>query len=193
MSSRTSLWWAIAAIIAVWLLWMTLRPNPSVAAELSPLTRSGSAYGISPHLLISLAGNVVVFVPLGAAVALALRRKPLAHLWVGGVVAGASLSLLIELIQTGIPSRVAAVEDWLLNTMGAALGASLVGLALLLRTGVRSSGLQRVEWVGEQAEYAQPDEATEAQQDRGPQEIVPPGTANVVERGAPYPLKPKGP
>lgn len=193
MSKRASLWWGIAAIIAVWLLWMTLRPNPSVAAELSPLTQAGSAYGVSPRLLISLAGNVVVFVPLGAAVAQALSRKPLAHLWLGGVVAGAALSLLIELVQTGIPSRVAAVEDWVLNTTGAALGASLVGLRVLLRERGRGSGSQQVERVGEQAEYAQPDEAAEAQQDRGPQEIVPPGAADVVEAGAPYSLKPEGP
>ena len=49
----TWLWWVLAAAVAVWLLWMTLHPNPSVAAD----------RGISPHALISLAGNVVVFAP----------------------------------------------------------------------------------------------------------------------------------
>ena len=48
-------WWVLAAAVVVWLLWMTLRPNPSVAAD----------RGVSPHALIGLAGNVVVFAPSG--------------------------------------------------------------------------------------------------------------------------------
>jgi hypothetical protein len=52
-------WWVLAAAIAAWLLWMTLRPNPSVAVDLAPLTTPAADRGISPHALISLAGNVV--------------------------------------------------------------------------------------------------------------------------------------
>ena len=55
-------WWALVGIVAAWLLWMTLRPNQTVAAGLAPLTTSAAARGISAHLLIDLAGNVVVFV-----------------------------------------------------------------------------------------------------------------------------------
>ncbi|MCX7683622.1 MAG: VanZ family protein [Anaerolineae bacterium] len=155
--SRTSLWWAVAAIVAAWLLWMTLRPNPNVAAELSPLTTPASAYGVSPRLLISLAGNIAVFMPLGAAVAQALAHQPCVRRWLGGVIAGAALSLLIELFQACLPTRVAAVEDWLLNTAGAALGALLV-----LCLSRRRSGSPRVERVCEQSERAHPDQATEA-------------------------------
>ncbi|MBN1177586.1 MAG: VanZ family protein [Anaerolineae bacterium] len=114
-------WWGAAALVAAWLLWMTLRPNETVAANLAPLTGPAAARGISPYVLISLAGNVAVFVPLGAALALALGGRV-----VPATLLGAALSLSIELAQLALPSRVSAVDDWLLNTLGTALGA-LVG------------------------------------------------------------------
>ncbi len=116
-------WWILAGAIAVWLLWMTLRPNQSVAADLTPLTETAAAQDISVHLLIDLAGNVVVFAPLGAALALALGDKPLVHRLLLATLIGAGLSLTIELAQTALPSRVAALDDWLLNTAGTAIGA----------------------------------------------------------------------
>ena len=117
------LWWALAGAVVVWLLWMTLRPNPTVAADLAPLTEPAAARSISIHLLISLAGNVVVFAPLGAAVALAMGGKPAGRRLLLAIFIGAGLSLAIELAQTTIPSRVSALDDWLLNTSGTALGA----------------------------------------------------------------------
>ncbi len=118
------LWWLAAGGVAAWLLWMTLRPNPSVAADLSPLTDRAAARGISHRLLIGLTGNVVVFVPLGATLALALqgslRRRAL-----GATLLGAALSLVIELAQAALPSRVSALDDWLLNTAGTAIGATI--------------------------------------------------------------------
>ncbi|MBN1977365.1 MAG: VanZ family protein [Anaerolineae bacterium] len=115
--------WALAAAVAAWLLWMTLRPNQTVAADLAPLTESAAEQGISIHLLIDLAGNVAVFAPLGAALALALRDRPVRRRLLLATLCGAGLSLVIELIQTTMPSRVAALDDWLLNTAGAFLGA----------------------------------------------------------------------
>jgi glycopeptide antibiotics resistance protein len=108
----------------VWLLWMTLRPNQTVAADLAPLTESAADQGISVHLLIDLAGNIVVFAPLGAALALALRDRPVWRRLLLATLGGAGLSLVIELIQTAMPTRVAALDDWLLNTGGALLGAA---------------------------------------------------------------------
>jgi glycopeptide antibiotics resistance protein len=117
------LWWALAGLVAAWLLWMTLRPNPSVAQDLTPLTRPAAARGISPRVLIGVAGNAAVFWPLGLTLALALRNhSPRAQL-LGPTLAGAALSLAIELAQLALPSRVTALDDWLLNTAGAALGA----------------------------------------------------------------------
>ncbi len=116
-------WWVLAAAVSAWLLWMTLRPNQAVATNLAPLTTSAAKQGISPHLLIDLAGNVVVFVPLGMALALALRDRPAGRRLLLAAVGGAGLSLVIELVQTTIPTRAAALGDWLLNTVGAGVGA----------------------------------------------------------------------
>jgi glycopeptide antibiotics resistance protein len=124
MRSRGSwVWWALSAAAAVWLLWMTLRPNQAVATDLAPLTGPAAKRGISAHVLIDLAGNVVVFLPLGLALALALRGRPTGRRLFLATLGGAGLSLIIELIQTTIPSRVATLDDWLLNTGGAFMGA----------------------------------------------------------------------
>lgn len=125
-SCPTRLWWALAGAIALWLLWMTLRPNQTVAADLAPLTDPATAQGISAHLLIDLAGNVVVFAPLGAALALALGDEPVGRRLLLATLTGAGLSLCIELAQMALPSRVAALDDWLLNTVGTAIGALVV-------------------------------------------------------------------
>ena len=116
-------WWMLVGVVAAWLVWMTLRPNQTVAAGLAPLTTSAAAHGISARLLIDLAGNVVVFVPLGTALALALRDKPTNQRFLLATLGGAALSLIIELVQTVIPTRVATLDDWLLNTAGVAAGA----------------------------------------------------------------------
>jgi len=120
------LWWTLAGAVAAWLLWMTLRPNPNVAADLAPLTASAAERGLSAHLLIDLAGNVAVFIPLGATLSLALAEKPVARRLALTTLIGAGLSLCIELTQIALSSRVAAPDDWLLNTIGTAIGA-LVG------------------------------------------------------------------
>jgi len=122
---HTWLWWALAGAVAAWLLWMTLRPNQTVVAGLAPLTERA----IPAHLLIDLAGNVAVFIPLGAALVLALGDRSAKARLLLATVAGASLSLTIELAQLLVPTRVTAPDDWLLNTVGTALGAS-TGLML---------------------------------------------------------------
>ena len=126
----------MAGLIAVWLLWMTLRPNQTVATDLAPLTASVAAQGISAHLLIDLAGNVVVFAPLGAALALALGDKPAGRRLLLATLTGAGLSLAIELAQMAIPTRVAALDDLLLNTAGTASGA-LVSIWIRLPKSLR--------------------------------------------------------
>lgn len=123
----TWVWWGLACAIAGWLLWMTLRPNQIVAADLLPLTTSAATQGIPSHVLIDLAGNVIVFVPLGLALALALRGRPTERRLLLATLGGAGLSLAIEIIQLAIPTRVTALGDWLLNTAGTALGA-MVGI-----------------------------------------------------------------
>jgi len=116
-------WWAPAVIIAVWLLWMTLRPNETVAADLTPLTESCAARIMSAYVLIDLVGNVIVFVPLGAAVVLALGSMPAARRLTMATLIGSGLSLGIEITQAALPARAAQSIDWMLNTAGTAIGA----------------------------------------------------------------------
>ena len=144
--TRRCVWlcWGLAGVVAAWLLWMTLRPNDTVASELAPLTVSASEQGLPKRVLIDLIGNVAVFVPLGVTVALALGCGgwPVVRQAVLATVAGAALSLGIELAQTGLPSRVAAPGDWLLNTLGTAIGAVA---GCWLSTEIERSGLTRKE------------------------------------------------
>ncbi len=120
------LWWSVAGLNALWLYWMTLRPQTTVSADLIPVTASAASYGLSTQFVIGILGNIVVFVPWGAAVALALNLRPR---WInvgGAIVAGALLSASIELLQRAVPSRVSAWDDWALNTLGTTLGAIAV-------------------------------------------------------------------
>jgi glycopeptide antibiotics resistance protein len=110
-------------MVAIWLLWMTLRPNETVAADLAPLTESGAAQAIPAYVLIDLVGNVIVFVPLGAAVVLALGGMPAARRLALATLIGSGLSLGIEVTQAALPARAAQPVDWMLNTVGTAIGA----------------------------------------------------------------------
>ncbi len=130
---RPWFWWGLAAGTAIWLLWMALRPAQIVAGELAVLTTPAATQGISPYVLIELIGNVVVFVPLGLTVMLALRDHPPIKRLLLAVAAGAGLSMTIELAQIALPSRTSAISDLILNTTGTALGALVAGLATRTR------------------------------------------------------------
>ncbi len=71
-------------------------------------------------LLINGLGNIVVFMPLGAAVWFACHPRcvhPI-PLWIATAV-GLGISMLYEVIQLWIPGRVSATDDVILNTAGA--------------------------------------------------------------------------
>ena len=124
-------WWGVAGAVALWLLWMTMRPNPEVAAELQGLTAPAARHGISYFWLISIAGNIIVFAPLGAAVALAVcTPRPTYVRILYGTLAGLMLSCTIELLQGLTVTRHASLGDVALNTVGAALGAG-VAIAMI--------------------------------------------------------------
>lgn len=75
--------------------------------------------------------NVIGYMPLGALLAVGLVRADRAagaRVW--PVLVGFVLSANMEALQTFLPSRVASREDCLLNTLGTAVGAALVLLAL---------------------------------------------------------------
>lgn len=119
-------WWGTSAAIAAWLLWMTLRPNPTVAGDLAPLTGSAVGRVVPAQVLIGLAGNVAVFVPLGVTLVLALGDRPALQSLLLATLLGSALSLVIEVAQTRLPSRVASAGDLALNAIGTALGAGIV-------------------------------------------------------------------
>ncbi|HWL01466.1 MAG TPA: VanZ family protein [Microbacteriaceae bacterium] len=88
--------------------------------------------------LVEIAANVVLFIPFGLFLALALSSRPrgsssaegayrdltLRVLW--PTVLGLALTLTIEFIQHAfLPARFATVSDLIANTAGALLGASL--------------------------------------------------------------------
>jgi len=121
--SRIALWWLAVVGVAAWLLWMTLRPQEQAVADLTPITTPAAAQGISIPFLIDFLGNIVVFIPLGAAAALALANKPRGTRLLASTGIGAVLSAAIELLQFAIPSRFSGFDDWLLNTVGTCVGA----------------------------------------------------------------------
>lgn len=86
---------------------------------------------------VEAAANVALFVPYGLLGALLVPRR---RWWVPVLAASAS-SAVIETIQRAIPTRYATVQDWVLNTLGAAVGVALVALVVRRRRGpARSEG-----------------------------------------------------
>jgi VanZ family protein len=70
--------------------------------------------------------NIVGYLPLGSMLALSALRTGRGHqaFWVS-VLVGSVLSLAMEMLQNYLPVRVPSREDWLLNTLGAGVGAGM--------------------------------------------------------------------
>ncbi|MCT1396192.1 VanZ family protein [Microbacterium sp. p3-SID338] len=100
------------------------------------VARTGMASFEQSAVVLEVLANVALFIPLGLLLPIAWPRL---RVW-GATVAGGLLSVLIEVVQAFLPSRVPALSDVLANTTGTFLGA---GLACLLLTAV-SAGLRRV-------------------------------------------------
>ncbi|GHF11712.1 VanZ family protein [Pseudolysinimonas yzui] len=103
-------------------LWRTL-PNRGDYDVLSP------SVWIAPETWVRLGSpefvaNILLFVPLGLLVRLAVPRAG----WVGAVVAGGAVSIAIEVLQMWSP-RVSDPRDVVANTLGAAAGA-LIGVVV---------------------------------------------------------------
>lgn len=77
--------------------------------------------------------NTLMFVPLGATIALLLRKR----WWPLAILAGFALSAVVEYAQRGIPGRVPDPEDVLWNTTGAAIGVVVVTVCRLVVALVR--------------------------------------------------------
>lgn len=125
--ARCALTGALALILSVTLfplpvdprLWKYHRAFSNLHFSPFGTIRSQLAFGLEDSEARQLIGNVALFVPLGFLLPAAARACR--HLWVTLVVA-ASLSVLIETLQSVLPEHATDVDDVILNTIGAAVG-----------------------------------------------------------------------
>ncbi|NTV39165.1 MAG: VanZ family protein [Demequinaceae bacterium] len=100
--------------------------------NLHPLVeiRRGLRSSASDATMANLYGNIAMFVPLGALLVL-LWTSPLIARILMATVAGAGLSLVIEMTQLTL-RRVADIDDIILNASGALLGALAAAIIVVL-------------------------------------------------------------
>ncbi|MEU2351102.1 VanZ family protein [Modestobacter sp. NPDC049651] len=94
----------------------------SIARHLRPDDAGLAAWTSAPDAAL----NVALFVPLGAALTLLLHRPVMATL------AATALSVAVESWQATLTTRVSSFADVVCNGLGAAAGAAVAGLALLV-------------------------------------------------------------
>lgn len=126
--------WLLAGLAAVPVALLTFVPQDRRAFSRCTIDLAGW-YWPTPSR-VELLANVVLFVAPVLLVGVATRRPVLA------LVAGAATSAGIEAVQAALPAlgRSCDSNDWLTNTMGAAVGAALAWLALRLARARRPVG-----------------------------------------------------
>lgn len=126
LALRRAAGWSGAGASTLGILAVTLTPAEGVqiGVSLVPLAGTTEVLRISgdPRVVARIVGlNILLFVPLGLSVALLLDRRRV----LGATLVGAALSILVEAGQLVLPvARSTDVDDVLLNTAGAALGAA---------------------------------------------------------------------
>jgi VanZ family protein len=126
---RITRWVLLACIVAI--LVITFWPTPvdrpfdsQLARVIADLHRSGVPAWID-YRFVETSANVLMFVPLGALIALYF---PQSLWWFSGVL-GLALSLCVELGQyVLLPARFASAGDLVANTAGAFIGGAIVAL-----------------------------------------------------------------
>lgn len=122
-----------ATVAAIVVTALTLAPRSIVApargAFLSAMdAATGSLLFWIPYGDAEVVLNTVMFVPLGATIALLLSRR----MWPVAIIGGFALSAAVEYAQRSIPGRVPDVDDVLCNTAGAVIGVALVTVPRML-------------------------------------------------------------
>lgn len=123
---RRSAGWSavVGSLLAIPLLTLQPTGGQQLPASWVPLRGTAEVWRLSgdPLVVARILGlNIALFVPLGAGVA--LLRPGL----VRAAVVGASVSTVVEVLQLVLPTgRVTDIDDVLLNTAGAVIGAAAV-------------------------------------------------------------------
>jgi VanZ family protein len=153
-------WWLLVSLAVVGVLVLTLRPDEvpgiSTGTNLRPFHHHGRAlhalFGdgtnrrvVLHYLVTDVVGNVLLFLPVGLAVAGALGRLPAPPLLAASVAFGALLSAGIEAVQLLIPGRATDVDDVIFNTLGALVGTALYLVVRRWRR-ARGGGSRRRSW-----------------------------------------------
>ena len=86
-------------------------------------------YEAKREALINIIGNTAMFIPTG--VILPIIYKRLDRFW-KVVLAGASISLCIEVMQLLFPNSVTDIDDLILNTLGVAVGYGIYSLTRIV-------------------------------------------------------------
>ncbi len=121
--ARPRVAWTLAAVAVAATLALTLYPSGRASGV-------GCTFDVELLLLApEPLANIALFVPVALLVAVATGSP------FRGVLAGAALSAAIEVVQAIAPiiGRACTADDWLANSIGAALGAGVAALGLLLR------------------------------------------------------------
>ena len=132
-SGGLSVFWAVCSVIAV--LYGSLIPFTFDWAAVDIFDAlSRFRYGLGASTSEDIITNIVVYVPLGLSIALCgLARVATVSGYLGRLSAalliGTAVSIIAELIQTGISIRVSSWTDVSCNAIGTAIGAVL-GLSL---------------------------------------------------------------
>lgn len=136
-------WGTVAGLAVFAVLTATLRPEaPPAGVNITPLDHHWRALRaalrggprqqeILLYLLSDVVGNLLLFVPVGLALAGLSRTRHSGWLLARTVALAASLSIAVELVQRLIPGRASDIDDVIFNTLGAFLGA--LGLLLYRR------------------------------------------------------------
>jgi len=131
LTCRWSLAWPVALVFVALVVYASLYPFTGWRAQ-----------GLSPWAFVfapwprywtgfDLLANFLGYVPLGLLLALAVARSGSGRgALAAGMLAPALLSFLLETLQGWLPQRVPSNVDWLLNALGAAVGALLARVLL---------------------------------------------------------------
>ncbi len=82
-------------------------------------------YDVKREAFINIIGNVSLFIPTG--IILPILYKRLDTFW-KVLLAGAGISLCIELVQLALPNSVTDIDDLILNTTGVIIGYAIFSL-----------------------------------------------------------------